>query len=156
MPRTLIYLNFDPMGISRARKLKMKHQQISYFHHYIHGRKFLDDMNKSKMWVPFFWFNMQASFVSLQIINSPLFWLWGLRSLYFLVIFVLKHFRLLIILSSLRPWMKIPGRHEQVFYGRNLTKSDTVISYEFVRLQEMDSQSYRKAAALSIMCYSVL
>ena len=26
MPKTLIYLNFDPMGFSRARKLKMKHK----------------------------------------------------------------------------------------------------------------------------------
>ena len=29
-------LNFDPMGFSRAQKLKMKHQKISYFRHYVH------------------------------------------------------------------------------------------------------------------------
>ena len=39
------------------------------------------------------------------------------------------------------------------------TKFDQIGHCDFVRvvrLQEMDSQSYRKAAALSIMCYSVL
>ena len=29
------YLNFDPMGVSRAQKLKMKHEKITYFRHHV-------------------------------------------------------------------------------------------------------------------------
>ena len=49
LPKTLIYLNFDPMGVSRARNLQLKHQKIFYFRHFVHGRKLPDDMNKSLM-----------------------------------------------------------------------------------------------------------
>ena len=30
LPKTLIYLNFDPMGFSRARKFKKKHKKITW------------------------------------------------------------------------------------------------------------------------------
>ena len=40
-------LNFDPMGISRAKKLKMEHKKNTYFHHYVPWTKISDDMNKS-------------------------------------------------------------------------------------------------------------
>jgi hypothetical protein len=42
-----MYLNFDPMAISRARKLKMKHEKITYFRHYVPWTKIPDEMNKS-------------------------------------------------------------------------------------------------------------
>ena len=43
----MIYPKFDPMGISRAQKQKMKPPKISYFRHFVHGRKLPDDMIKS-------------------------------------------------------------------------------------------------------------
>ena len=45
MPKALIYLNFDPKGVSRAQKLKMKHKKITYFRHYVPWTKIPDDMN---------------------------------------------------------------------------------------------------------------
>ena len=45
--KTMIYLNFDHMGVSSAQKLKMKHEKIAYFRHYVNRTKIPDDMNKS-------------------------------------------------------------------------------------------------------------
>ena len=50
LAKTLIYLNFDPMGVSRAHILKMKHKKITYIHHYVPWTKIPDDMNKSFVW----------------------------------------------------------------------------------------------------------
>ena len=44
--KTLFYLNFDPGGVSRAWKLKMKHEKITYFRHYVPWTKIPEDMNK--------------------------------------------------------------------------------------------------------------
>ena len=43
----MVYLNFDPMGVSSAHKLKMKHKKIMYFHHYVPWTEITDDMNSS-------------------------------------------------------------------------------------------------------------
>ena len=43
LAQDLIYLNFDLTGISRAQKLKMKYQKITYFRHYV---PFLDESEK--------------------------------------------------------------------------------------------------------------
>ena len=48
-PKILIYLNFDPMGCSRAQKLKIKHIKIRYFRHYVPWTKIPDNMNKSSV-----------------------------------------------------------------------------------------------------------
>ena len=39
-----VYLNFDPIGISRAQKLKMKNKKIMYFRHYVPWTKIPDNM----------------------------------------------------------------------------------------------------------------
>ena len=46
--KTMIYLNFDHMGVSSAQKLKMKHEKITYFRHYVNRTKIPDDMNLRK------------------------------------------------------------------------------------------------------------
>ena len=53
--KTLFYLNFDPGGVSRARKLKMKHEKITNFRHYVPWTIILEDMNKSQVCI--FWGN---------------------------------------------------------------------------------------------------
>ena len=57
MSKTLIYLKFDPMGVSRAQKFKIKHRKITYFCHYVPWTKIPVDMNKSLEGKndPYFW-----------------------------------------------------------------------------------------------------
>ena len=43
----MIYPNFDPKGVLRAQKYKMKTPKILWFRHFVHRRKLQDDMNKS-------------------------------------------------------------------------------------------------------------
>ena len=40
------YFNFDPTGISKAQKLKMKHQKITYFRQYVPWTKIPDNMKR--------------------------------------------------------------------------------------------------------------
>ena len=68
LAKTLIYLSCDPKCVSRAQKLKMKHQKLSYFRHYVHGRKLPDDMNKSNVSIfAIFFYYFQSLFTTQQI-----------------------------------------------------------------------------------------
>ena len=55
------------MGVSRAQKLKMKHQKISYFRHYVHVRKSSEDMNKSHV---AYFFLLKMKINALDISNA--------------------------------------------------------------------------------------